>query len=159
MSWTKREFVNAAFEEIGYASYVYGLQPEQLQAALRRLDAMMATWNANGIRIGYPLPGSPGASDLDALTTVPDAANQAIYTNLALVLAPTVGKTVSIESTRAARAAYDALLRLMTQPPKMSFPSTLPAGAGNKPWRERQDPFLPGPRENIDAGDDSVIDF
>ena len=55
MSWTKRQFINAALEEIGLASYVFDIQPEELESALRRLDAMMADWNAKGIRIGYPL--------------------------------------------------------------------------------------------------------
>jgi hypothetical protein len=54
MGYTKRQFISAAFEEIGLASYVFDLQPEQLQSALRRLDAMMADWNAKGIRLGYP---------------------------------------------------------------------------------------------------------
>ena len=40
MGWTKRQFVTQAFEEIGLASYVFDLTPEQLQSALRRLDAM-----------------------------------------------------------------------------------------------------------------------
>jgi hypothetical protein len=34
--------------------------------SLRRLDAMMAEWNAKGIRLGYPLPGSPENSDINA---------------------------------------------------------------------------------------------
>ena len=48
MGWTKRQFVAQAFEEIGLASYVFDLTPEQLQSALRRLDTMMAAWNALG---------------------------------------------------------------------------------------------------------------
>ena len=56
MGYKKRQFISAAFEEIGLASYVFDLQPEQLQSALRRLDAMMADWNAKGIRLGYPAP-------------------------------------------------------------------------------------------------------
>ena len=56
MGWTKRQFIEQAFEEIGLAAYVFDLTPEQLQSALRRLDAMMAGWNTNGIRIGWPMP-------------------------------------------------------------------------------------------------------
>lgn len=72
MGYSKRQFVAAAFEEIGLASYVFDLQPEQLQSALRRLDAMIADWNGKGIRLGYPLPGSPQYSDLDEPSEVPD---------------------------------------------------------------------------------------
>jgi hypothetical protein len=52
MSYSKRQFVEAAFEEIGLASYVFDLQPEQIDSACRRLDTMMAQWNAVGIRLG-----------------------------------------------------------------------------------------------------------
>jgi hypothetical protein len=82
MSYKKRQFISAAFEEIGLASYVFDLQPEQLQSALRRLDAMMADWNAKGIRLGYPLPSSPQDSDLDEDTLVPDSAYEAIICSL-----------------------------------------------------------------------------
>ena len=70
MGYSKRQFVAAAFEEIGLASYVFDLQTEQLQSAMRRIDAMMADWNGKGIRLGYPLPGSPQDSDLDELYRV-----------------------------------------------------------------------------------------
>ena len=32
MAWTKRQIVTQAFEEIGLASYVFDLEPEQLRA-------------------------------------------------------------------------------------------------------------------------------
>jgi hypothetical protein len=92
MSWTKRQFVVQAFEEIGYASYTYDIQPEQLQAGLRRLEAMMGTWNGRGIRLGYPLSSNPDSAELDVSSNVPDSANEAIYTNLAIRIAPIVGK-------------------------------------------------------------------
>ena len=158
MSWTKRQFVVQAFEEIGYASYTYDLQPEQLQAGLRRLEALMGTWNGRGIRLGYPLTNNPDNAELDVNSNVPDAANEAIYTNLAIRIAPIVGKTVSIETKQAARSAYMELLRRFTKPQEQQLPGTMPAGAGNKPWRQDQ-PFLPGPTEQIDAGDDGPIQF
>ena len=37
MSWTKREFVNQALEEIGLASYVFDLQSEQMNSARIKL--------------------------------------------------------------------------------------------------------------------------
>jgi hypothetical protein len=82
MSYTKRQFVDAAFEEIGLASYVFDLTTEELASALRRLDAMMAQWNAKGIRLGYPLPTLAANSSLFSNSEVPDAANEAIILNL-----------------------------------------------------------------------------
>lgn len=158
MSWTKRQFVVQAFEEIGYASYTYDLQPEQLQAGLRRLEAMIATWNGRGIRLGYPLSGNPDLADLDTDSNVPDAANEAVYTNLAIRIAPIVGKVVTMETKQAARSAYTELLSRFAKPQEQQLPDTMPAGAGNKPWR-RDNPFLPGPEDQIDAGGDGPIQF
>lgn len=158
MGWTKRQFVEAAFEEIGYATYSYDLQPEQLQSALRRLEALMATWNGRGIRIGYPLSSNPDIANLDDITQVPDASNEAIYANLALRVAPMVGKTASPETKAGARSAYLQLLSRCTKPNEMQMPESMPAGAGNKPWRT-DTPFLQAPDDNLDAGNDSIIDF
>lgn len=158
MSWTKRQFVTQAFEEIGYASYTYDVQPEQLQAGLRRLEAMISTWNGRGIRLGYPLSSNPDTAELDVNSNVPDSANEAIYTNLAIRIAPIVGKAVSMETKQAARGAYLELIGRFTKPQEQQFPNSLPAGAGNKPWRQ-DDPFLPGPEDQLDAGDDGPIEF
>lgn len=132
MSWTKRQVVVQAYEEIGYASYEYDLEPEQLQSALRRLDAMVATWNGRGINIGYILPDSPENSELATETEVPDWAAEALYLNLAIRLAPIVGKGLSIETKALAKAAYMEVLRQSAQPIKMQSIPTLPLGAGHK---------------------------
>ena len=159
MSWTKRQFVEAAFEEAGYAVYAFDLQAEQLESALRRLDAMMSTWNSIGIRVGYPLPASPGDSDLDAETGVPDSANEAIYTNLAIRIGPPLGKTISRETKVAAKSSYNALLSLSTKPEPMQLPSNMPAGAGNKKDTVDDRPFSSAPDDPVAAGDDAVFDF
>jgi len=159
MGYSKRQFVAAAFEEIGLASYVFDLQPEQLQSALRRLDAMIAEWNAKGIRLGYPIPGSPQFSDLDEPSEVPDSANEAIITNLALKVAPGFGRTPMADTKITAKAAYNTLLSRAAMPMEQQFPNTLPAGAGNKPWRMYDNPFLGPEVDPVDAGPDGPIQF
>jgi len=158
MGWTKRQFVTQAFEEIGLAAYVFDLTPDQLQSALRRLDSMMASWNAKGIRLGYPIPSNPQDSDLDQETGVPDAANEAIYLNLGIRLAPGFGKVVSAETKLAAKMGYDTLLSRAAVPPEMQLPGTMPSGAGNKPWNI-DNPFIEGPVEPLLAGEDGPIEF
>lgn len=157
MGWTKRQFIEEAFAEIGLASYVFDLSPEQLQAALRRLDGMLAMWNGKGVRIGYPLPESPQDSDLDAETGVPDRANEAIYTNLAIKLAPSYGKQVLTETKVTAKNAYNLLLQRAAMPSEMQFPDTLPAGAGNKAWRSDGDVFMDKPADPLQVGPDSDL--
>lgn len=158
MGWTKRQFVTQAFEEIGLAAYVFDLTPEQLESALRRLDTMLATWNAKGIRLGYPLPSSPQDSSLDEQTGVPDSANEAIYVNLAIRLAPSFGKTPSVDTKATAKATYDGLLSLAAMPMEMQMPSSLPVGAGNKPWNIDQ-PFVNPPVDPVLAGKDGPLEF
>lgn len=151
MGWTKRDFVLGAFNEIGYASYIFDLKAEQLEAAKVKLDNMMATWYADGIRVGFPLPSSPTSSSLDDETGVPAAAREAITLNLALRLAPTVGKTVSPETKIAAYEAYNSMVnRVVDLPREMQLPETMPAGQGNIIENAVGNPFLSPPVSDID---------
>lgn len=158
MGWTKRQFIEAALEEIGLAEYVFDAQPQALQSAMRRLDAMIATWNSQGIRLGYPLPASPQDSDLDEQTSVPDAANEAIITNLAIRIAPSYGKAPLPDTKATAAFSYGELLARFAMPPQQQLPRTMPAGAGNKPWRY-DDPFLARPTDPVLAGDDGPLEY
>ena len=116
MGYSKQQFVTAAFEELGLAAYVFDLAPQDLQTALRRLDAMMAEWNAKGIRLGYPLPGSPQDASLTDPSGVPDSANETIITNLALRLAPGFGKQVAAQTMATAKMGYNTLLSRAAMP-------------------------------------------
>jgi hypothetical protein len=159
MGWTKGQFIIQAFDEIGLASYVFDLSPDQKQFALRRLDTMMAAWNALGIRLGYPLPSSPDDSDLDEETNVPDSANEAIYSNLAIKLAPSYGKQVMPDTKMTAKESYNTLLSRAAMPMEQQMPSTMPSGAGNKPWRVYDDPFVRRPVSQLLAGGDGEIQY
>jgi hypothetical protein len=160
MAYTKRDIVNRAFEEIGLAAYVYDLAPQQLEGALQRLDAMMATWNGKGIRLGYPLPSSTGASDLDQDIGVPDDALEAMHLGLAVRIAPGYGKTVSPDTKANAQLSYKALLSRSTFPAEMQLGDmTIPSGQGNKGWRYYNDAFLRHPTNPLTVGSDSILDL
>lgn len=159
MGWTKRQMIEQAFDEIGLASYAFDLTPEQMQSAIRRLDTMMAAWNALGIRLGYPLPSDPCDSDLDEQTGVPDRANEAIYTNLAIKLAPSYGKQVMPDTKVTAKESYNTLLSIAAMPKQQQLPGTLPLGSGNKPWRLDDSPYLRHPVDPVLAGGDGPIDY
>lgn len=159
MSWTKRQYVEQAFSEIGLATYVFDLEPEQLQTALRQLDSMMGAWNAKGIRLGWPMPSSPQGSDLDEETSMPDSANEAIYLGLALRIAPGFGKTVAQQTAFFAKQAYDQLLSLASMPLERQLPQTMPAGAGNKPWRNNDSPFVNPPVDPLQVGPDGILEL
>ena len=158
MGYSKRQFVEAAFEEIGLASYVFDLSPQQIESACRRLDAMMASWNALGIRLGYPLPGSPQITNIDEQTFVPDSAYEAIITNLGVKIAPSYGKTVSVDTKITAKQTYDTLLSRAAMPIEQQLPDTMPEGAGNKPWRY-DNPYMQRPVDPVLAGQDGPLDY
>ena len=158
MGWTKNQFVEAALEEIGISSYVFDLQPEQVQSSLRRLDAMIASWNGEGIHIGYPLPSSPEFSDVTAETNVPDSANEAIITNLAVRIAPSYGKVVTMETKVIADNSYRVLEAKATRPAIRQIPANTPAGAGNKCIGSRR-VFLYPPEQRIETGDGGYLDY
>jgi hypothetical protein len=159
MGYTKRQFILAAFEEIGLASYTFDLQPEQLESARRRLDAMIADWNGKGIRLGYPIPSSPEQGSIDEETNVPDSAYEAIICSLGIRLAPSYGKQVMPMTMATAKQGYDTLLQRATFPLEQQMPSTMPAGAGNKPWRVYDNPFLRPPVNPVQVGPDGPLEL
>ncbi len=156
MGWTKRQFVLQAFEEIGYGSYVYDAQPDELESIRHTLDAMMANWNARGIRVGFPISSSPKDGDLDEQTNVPDSANEAIYLNLACRIGPRFGKQVSPDTKQFAKEALNSLLIKYCLPTEMSLPYFLPRGAGDK---NRSFVYLTPAKDNLQPGNDSDLIF
>lgn len=158
MGYTKRQFIEGAFEEIGMANYVFDLQPEQLQSALRRLDVMMAEWNAQGIRLRYPIPSSPQDSDLDQQSDTPDSAWEAIITNLAIRIAPGYGKAVSPDTKVTAKLGLNTLMQRAAFPLEQQLPDTMPIGQGNKPWRW-DNPYVNTPADPVDTGPEGPLEW
>jgi len=136
--WTKRDLILQAFDELGLSASVYDMPPESLESARRRLDTMMASWAARGIKLGYPLPSAPDAGDLDQASGLSDLALEAVYTSLAVLVAPSFGKVVSETTKARAREALSALQVRAAMPPQMRMPGTMPSGGGNL----GADPFL-----------------
>ena len=132
MSWTKKQIIEQAFEEIGLASYIFDLTPDQLNSALRRLDLMVASWQTKNIQIGFPLPTFPQNSNIDQEIDTPMNANEAVVLNLAVRLAPAYGKVVSPDTRATAKVLYDQLLIDAAFPSEQQYPNTLPIGAGYK---------------------------
>ena len=103
--------------------------------------------------------GGPQDSDLDEQTNVPDRSNEAIYTNLAIKLAPSYGKQVMPDTKATAKESYNTLLSIAAMPNQQQMPGTMPAGAGNKAWRDYDSPFLRRPVDPVLAGGDGPLEF
>lgn len=157
---TKRQLIDAAFEELAMAGYTFDIDPEEQLSALRRLDAMMATWGGPGIgiRIGYNATVNPKNSDPDQDSGIPDWANEAVYLNLAIRLASGYGKALPKSTTGPAKAAYDALLSAVgSNIPQVQPLGNLPIGAGYK--RIRTSPFVQQPTDLLTTGQDGLLDL
>lgn len=160
MSWKKRDIVNAALEEIGLASYVFDLEPEELESVMRAADSMAAQWDSRGVRLGWPLTDFADGSGLDQETNMPDHAVEAFYTSLAVRIAPRFGKQLSKETKVAAKSGFRALLALYAQSPKAILPSHMPRGAGYKTYRDRgSSGYFQSPPEDIDLINDDTLDL
>ena len=142
MGWTKRQFAEASFADIGFASYTYDVQPEQILQAVQLLDSMVEGWTQL-IDISYPIPGSPQYTDITQDTGVPMAANEAIIKNLNLRTALIVGKVLTPDHKALAKTSFDNLLNWASRPAyQMSLPGRMPVGAGNKGWGSISYPFF-----------------
>lgn len=145
MGWTKKQLISEALGELSLQGYEFDISPEEQITALRRLDTMMATWDAKGIRLGYAFPSGPDDSDPDTESGLPDTAVETVYLNLAVRLAPGYGKQVSPDTKRSASEGFDALMAAAAMPRQQQLPNTLPRGAGNRTVYGYPGPFFPGP--------------
>jgi len=153
MSYTKGELASIALEEIGIAEYEYDISPEQKQSVIRRLDMMMAEWNKRGILLSFPISKIQNSQSTDD-TNIPDWAWEAVVLNLAIRIAPSYGKQVSMDTKVTAKNGYNTLLGEFSKPREMQFPS-MPKGAGYKETERRftpnpNDPYLKEIDEEVD---------
>jgi len=99
MSFTKRKIINEAFTEIGLGTYNFDAQPEDLQNALLRLNAMLAEWAEAGA-VTNAL--TPFIDDLDVDSLIPMTDIRGVICGLAVNLAPSFGKVVSMDTMKGA---------------------------------------------------------
>ena len=148
--YSKLDIVNAAFNEIGFADYVFDLDPAQLNRVLIQLDAMMMSWKSQGINVGYYQTYTPGESDINADSGLPSTAIEACYLGLAKRIAPSFGKTITQETKSNFNDAWRAMLTNLATDIIYARPGTLIAGAGNRGTANRV--FLPSTQQESDDG-------
>lgn len=164
MTWSKGDLIDEAYAEMALAGYEFDITPEEKNTAVRRLDTMMATWAARGINLGYNFGTTPTDTVLTADSGLQLIAVEAVYSNLALRLCAGKGKTIPVGTARGARQALDALLTAIAKAEvqEQQLPNRMGRGAGNKPWRTVNQPFMPRPNidptRNFDDGDLAIVD-
>ncbi|HEX7891469.1 MAG TPA: packaged DNA stabilization gp4 family protein [Ramlibacter sp.] len=123
---TKQELIEQALAEFGITS-AFDVSPEELQEGLKRLNRIAAQWDGIGIRVGFNLGGG-----LEDSVGIPDTAEDAFATNLALRWASSFGKTVGADTRKAAAQGFNALYTARAPRPEVPQSSRLPLGAGNR---------------------------
>jgi len=156
MGWTKGEIIRSAYTELGI-SYDFDLDPQMIESARHELDVMMMLWDAQGVMIGYSGATSPGGGSVNDDSGLPAMAFDAVIKNLAVRLAPKLGKQVMRESKVAAHVAYNFLVSQSAIPTIRKLnPSAFPAGAG---YKTPLMPFFSPNNEEIDTGPTSELEF
>ena len=146
--YSKRQIVVEAFGELGLHGHIFDITPDELMSAVRRLDSMVAAWEAKGVRLGYAFSASPADLDPDDASGLPDSAVETVSMNLAVILAPGLGKILQPGTKKAARDGYDVLLWDAARPKDQQL-REMPAGAGN-----RNRVFTPSPVDrSVSLGD------
>lgn len=139
---TKAQLLDMIFEELGRASYDLDRTPDEDISALRKVDALMGEWRAQGCDLNYNFPATFGKGKPTDLVGIPDAAMNTVAAWAAFRHAPGIGKTMSAESRKAMADGKSFLFAETATIPSMDLPSNTARGIGNKPfsiWR----PFSP----------------
>jgi hypothetical protein len=130
---TKAALLDMIFEECGRAGYEFDRSPGEDASALRRVDAMMAEWQAEGMALAYNFPAVFGTGQPTDVLGIPDSAINTVAAWAAFRIAPGMGKTISSE-TRKAMADGKAFLRAETSTiPCAQLPRNTARGSGQYP--------------------------
>lgn len=158
MAWTKRQLVTEAFGELALAGYAFDVTPEEVQSALRRLEAMWGAWAGKGISVGYRFAASPDTVDPDEDSGLPMYAVETTFLNLAGRIASSYGKQPPLGLQSRASDGFDNLVTAAAFPSAQTqLPQGIPLGAGNKTGGSMLNPRFttapdPGPFELADDG-------
>lgn len=150
---TKRQIIGQAYTAAGLASYAYDLTAEELQAAMRSLDSMIAQWNIRGVRMGYN-----STPDMDAESGLPDWAIEAAVLNLSLRLSGSIGKAVTPDTQKAATQAYNAIMAATVRTPSKARNMRV-LGQGWKPYVRDYDNFISETPADLSAGTDGKLEL
>ncbi len=108
MSTTNAELIRDALTLINVIGVGEAVEPEHSEFALRKQNALLADWEADGVNLQY----YPQTMDeLGAACPIPDDAILAVTYYLAFALAPSYGKEVDPKMLALGASYYDRLTR------------------------------------------------
>lgn len=115
------------------------IEDDELEDGIRVLNQWLSSLEENDVSLGFTW-----LSDADDLVTVPTGALLGIEQNLALQLVPMFGGKINPVLPGIARQSMQSLLSLGIEPPKLSYPSTMPRGSGRPWYRSNYEVFFLG---------------
>lgn len=119
---TLKELLILSFDTFGIADYVYSLKPDQLEIVRMKLNALVAQISKDAVWLNWN-----SDAQLDDELGCPDYAIRALYLNLAVEIAPSLGKVVPATIEGKASAAMKIISR---KAPPTLLTNTY-AGSGN----------------------------
>jgi hypothetical protein len=122
----KADYIQGAYEQLRIWGLTSSVTPVESELALKRLNGLLLHWENQGIYLGWNI----GADDVNDESGLPDWAQEAVFTNLAIKLMPVFGKTASREQAQEAAETYEAITLKCYD--NMEYPDTMPVGAGNQ---------------------------
>lgn len=124
---TAGTLIGDALQEILVQASEQPIQANEAGNAIRYLNRMMASWQGEGINLGY----TPITS-LGDLVTIPETANDGVMLGLSLKLAPQYDIQISQQQFQNAKEAKDSIRNITIAVGPAPYPSTLPVGSGNE---------------------------
>lgn len=125
----KRQIVEMAYSKCALSGYEFGRTPEEVNDALTELNAMMYEWPF--CCLGYVQP-SYGVGEASEESGIPSDTLAAVATQLALRLAPNMGKTLSPEAQASVSRSMALLHARAATVPTQTFQKNTVAGLGRK---------------------------
>lgn len=131
MTTTKNDLVRQALKKLAVTGFDYEVDPSESESGLVELEAMMAEWDGQGIRVGYHLANTPEEADGSDDAGIPDFSRNAIVYNLAMRIAPEYGKEPSGAVVAGASQSLSRLMTATAYIPTVKYPRRMPRGSGN----------------------------
>lgn len=150
---TKGEIVNQAFQMLMISGVTAGASNEDISLALRSLESMVLSWERSGVYIGYIKSTSFDDIDHADDSGIADTDYFAVYTNLAVRLAPAFGKNPPPQLTKDAKKSYSDLFSEILIP-VISQPN-MPLGAGDRRYGRCK---FQGSQDYLEVQQDGNID-
>jgi hypothetical protein len=145
MAETASDVIKDALQEITRLGAEAPVEPTDAQSAIRYMNRMMASMDADGIDLGYT-----EVSNLGDEITVPAGAIEAMVFNLAFRMWTQFedGSAPPADLVMKARDGIKTMLNISFTMGQTEFPSTLPIGSGNE-GNTQTDHFYSDLQDNI----------